>query len=111
METKPQTAIEIIKSLESRFLKEKSPDFEIIYHFQLEGDRGGDFTVTVNNIACNVSTGLSGEPKCIIKAKASDYEDLELGRSNPQMALMMGKVKVSNIGSMLKFIDMFEKLY
>ena len=111
METKPQTAIDIIKSLETRFITSKAPEIEIVYHFELEGENGGNFTVIVTETTCKISEGLNGTPKCVIKAKASDYEDLELGRSNPQMALMMGKIKVSNIGSMLKFIEMFEKLH
>ena len=111
MEQKPQTAIEILKSLESRFIVEKAPNIEIIYHFELEGNSGGNFTVTIKDNKCIVTEGLQGTAKCIVKAKATDYEDLELGRSNAQMAFMMGKIKVTNIGSMLKFIDMFKKLY
>ncbi len=37
---------------------------------------------------------MKGEAKCIVRAKASDYEDVELGRTNPQMAVMMGKIKI-----------------
>ena len=107
---KPEKASEIIKSLSDRFKSEKSPDFELIYHFEISGDNGGDFTVKIDSGNIDVSEGLHGNAKCVIKAKDKDYEDLELGRSNPQMAVMMGKVKVSNIGSMLKFIEMFEKL-
>ena len=110
MDSKPKTAADIIKSLESRFIIEKSPDIEIIYHFELEGDTGGKFTVTIKDNKCTVENGLNGIAKCVIKAKATDYEDLELGKSNPQMTFMMGKIKVTNIGSMLKFIDMFKKL-
>ncbi|PCJ89793.1 MAG: hydrogenase expression protein HypA [Flavobacteriales bacterium] len=111
MENKPETAVDIIKSLPERLITEKCPDFEVIYHFNIEGERGGEFTVTVNSGNCTVSEGLNGEPKCIIKATDSDYEDVELGRSNAQMAVMMGKIKVSNIGSMMKFMEMFNRLF
>ena len=36
-----------------------------------------------------------------------NYADAEWGRINVQMAVMFGKIKVSNIGSMMKFVEMF----
>ena len=108
--SKPETASEIIRSLDTRFKSDKSPDFEVIYHFDIEGDSGGQFTVTVNSGAISVQDGLKGEPKCVFKAKDSDYEDVEFGRTNAQMAVMMGKIRVSNIGSMMKFMEMFDKV-
>ena len=39
-----------------------------------------------------------------------DYEDLELGRGNPQMMFMMGKIKVTNLGEVMKFITYFNRI-
>lgn len=107
---KPEKAHEIIRSLEWRLISEKAKGVNIIYHFDIEGDSGGKFTVTIKDEKCLVEENLKGEPKCIVKAKANNYEDVELGRTNAQMAVMMGKIKVSNIGSMIKFMDMFQRL-
>ena len=107
---KPVKANEIIRSLEWRLITEKARGLNIIYHFDIEGTSGGKFTVTIKDEICTVEENLKGDPKCIVKAKAQNFEDVELGRTNAQMAVMMGKIKVSNIGSMLKFMDMFEKL-
>jgi len=82
---------------------------DIVYHFKISGDGGGDFTVRVNNGICTVDDGLRDDPKCVIEAKASDYEDVEYGRTNAQMAVLFGKIKVSNVSSLLKFVEMFEK--
>jgi putative sterol carrier protein len=81
-----------------------------VFQFQLEGETGGDFTASVANGKCTVEEGLHGEPDCVISAAASDFEDAELGRVNRQMAVMMGKIKISNLGAMLKFIGMFSDL-
>ncbi len=107
---KPAKAHEIIRSLEWRLITEKAKGVNIIYHFDIDGDSGGKFTVTIKDERCSVEENLKGDPKCIVKAKAQNFEDVELGRTNAQMAVMMGKIKVSNIGSMLKFMDMFERL-
>jgi putative sterol carrier protein len=82
---------------------------DIIYHFKISGEHGGNFTVRVKDGVCTSDDGLLDEPKCVIEAKDVDYEDVEYGRMNAQMAVLMGRIKVSNIGSMLKFVEMFNK--
>jgi alkylation response protein AidB-like acyl-CoA dehydrogenase/putative sterol carrier protein len=107
---KPEKAHEIIRSLAWRLISEKAKGISIVYHFDIEGESGGKFTVTIKDEKCMVEENLKGDPKCIVKAKANNFEDVELGRTNAQMAVMMGKIKVSNIGSMMKFMEMFKKL-
>jgi len=102
-------AAELIRSLPSRMKSGAGQSVDIIYHFKISGENGGDFTVTVKDGVCAVEDGFSGEPKCVIETKDSDYEDVEYGRANAQMAVLLGKIKVSNIGSMLKFVEMFDK--
>lgn len=104
------TAREIVLSLPERFKKDKAGDFRAIVHLILEGDGGGEFTVTINQGDCQVIDELTGTPDCVIRTKASTYADTELGRANPTMAVMMGKIKVSNIGVATQFIPLFERL-
>lgn len=101
------TAKEIVLALPSRF---KGGDDNGLFHFKLEGEGGGEFTVTVANGTCTSVEGLDGEADCIISAAASDFEDAELGRVNKQMAVMMGKIRISNLGAMMKFLTMFNEL-
>ncbi|MCO5247984.1 MAG: SCP2 sterol-binding domain-containing protein [Chitinophagales bacterium] len=103
------TAKEIIFGLPERF-KDGNESETGTFHFEIEGDGGGEFTVSVENGNCNVQEGLQGEADCVIRSTASDFEDAELGRVNKQMAVMMGKIKISNLGAMLKFISMFEEI-
>ena len=102
-------AAELIRSLPSRMKSGAGQGVDIVYHFKISGDGGGDFTVRVNNGICTVEDGLHDDPKCVIEAKASDYADVEYGRTNAQMAVLFGKIKVSNVSSLLKFVEMFEK--
>jgi putative sterol carrier protein len=76
----------------------------------LDGPTGGNFTVTMQGKTVTVEDGLVGTPTCEIRAKATDYEDLELGRGNPQMMFMMGKIKVTNLGEVMKFITYFHRI-
>ena len=105
----PQTAKEILYSLPGRLKVDKLADGEeATFHFKMEGE--GDFTITIKDKQATVEEGLHGTPTCEVKAKGSDYADIELGRTNPQMAFMMGKIKISNLGEMMKFMGLFRKL-
>ena len=104
------TAKEIVLGLPSRLKSEESAGQSGTFHFKLEGDNGGEFTVTVADGVCTVAEGSNGEADCLISALASDFEDAEEGRVNKQMAVMMGKIKISNLGAMLKFLGMFNEI-
>lgn len=106
----PTTARDIVLSLPARFKAEKAGDFRAIIHLCLEGEGGGNFTVTIAQGTCQVIEELTGTPDCVIRTKASVYEDTELGRSNPTMAVMMGKIKVSDIGVATQFIPLFDRV-
>ena len=49
--------------------------------------------------------------KCIVTATDSNYEAVELGKTDPQMAVMMGKINLSNINEMMTFSSLFKRLY
>jgi putative sterol carrier protein len=110
----PQTAKEIVFSSPMRFRKEKAEQegYSAIVHLQLTGkDEGeGDFTVAIQKGEVTVSEGLIGVPSCVATMKASLYVDMEWDRTNPQMAFMLGKIKVSNPMEMIKFIGMFRNM-
>ncbi len=103
------TAAELIQSLPQRMKKGVAQGEELFFHFDISGSEGGQFTVSVKDGVCTVQSGLSGEPECIVQAKDKVYEDVEMGITNPQTAVLFGKVKISNIPSMMKFVQMFER--
>jgi alkylation response protein AidB-like acyl-CoA dehydrogenase/putative sterol carrier protein len=111
MDATPQTARDIVYSLPQRLKLDKVEDGAVHnFHLLLDGPTGGNFTVKLENKQVTVQDGLIDTPTCEIRAKASDYEDLELGRGNPQMMFMMGKIKVSNLGEVLKFVTYFARI-
>lgn len=102
-----ETAKDLIHALPQKLRKDKAAGLSGVFHFELEGDTGGQFTVSLANGECTVQDGLQGTATCVIKAKAKDYEDVLTGRANAQMAVMMGKIKISNLGEMMKFMGAF----
>jgi putative sterol carrier protein len=104
------TAKELVKGLPSRFKPDMASGFSGNIQLVLEGEGGGEFSVQIKDGACKVEEGLIGIPDCVVRAKASVYVDTETGKLNPTMAVMMGKIKVSNIGVLTQFIQFFERL-
>ncbi len=105
------TAKEIILSLPKRYRPEKAATgYTTSIHFNLVGNTGGQFTVNINNGNCEVQEGHHGEATCTVQANANDYEDVELGRSDAQTAVMMGKIQLSNISEMMTFSRLFKKV-
>lgn len=100
---------DIVTSIPRRFRPEKAANQRLTFHFDISGEGGGTYTVTIAEGRCTLNEGLLGTPDCVIKSKADTYTQIELGKTNPQMALMMGKVKVSHLGNMLEFAKLFRK--
>jgi putative sterol carrier protein len=106
----PQTAADIVRSLCDRFRPEKAGDYSTVFHFDLSGEGGGQFTFTIENGSCRVEPGLQGQAKCVVQTAASTYCDIEFGRTNAEMAFMTGKIKISNVGEMLRFVKLFDRI-
>lgn len=101
------TAKQIIKSIPERFKAEKAKSYNTIVNFEIKGDDGGKFHVVINQGECKIFENLSAKPNCSLKTNTKNYILLETGKLNPQMALLTGKLKVSNINEMLKFTKCF----
>ena len=102
-------ARELILSLPDRFKPQVAENEEAVVHLKISGENGGEFTVDINDGTCKVQEGLEGNPDCVVQTSDKTYEKLEYGKQNPQMALLMGKIKVSNIPMLIKFVQMFRR--
>lgn len=106
-----KTAYELIHSLPSRLKTEKAKagGHAARVHFLFSGDGACELTVVMADGICTVTDGREGTPDCVVRAKAKDYADLELGRIDAKMAFLFGKVKVSRPGMMMTFINLFQR--
>lgn len=106
----PQTAKEIILSIPLRIKKDKASEYSTVFQFDISGDNGGQYTLTVNNGNAIIEEGFQGTPECVITTDAKVYEDIELGRMDPTMAFMGGQIRVTNIGAMMQFAKYFDRI-
>lgn len=101
------TSRDFIYKLPSKISPEAIEGHETTFHFDLQGDNGGQYTVKVADSQVNVSDGLSGDPTCVIRAQEENFIKLIQGDLNPMMAVLTGKVKISNQGEMLRYAKIF----
>ena len=101
------TSREFLYALPTKVSPSVIEGLDTVFHFDLEGDHGGQYTITIANNQIAVSDGLNGEPKCVVRATAENFINLATGELNPMMAVLTGKVKISNQGEMLRYAKIF----
>ena len=105
-----ESARDIILSLPVRFKSDRANGDSHIFNFDISGDGGGQFTVTVADKECRVDEGLAEEAECTVSCEAGIYADVELGKMAPEMAVMSGQLKISNLGAMMHFTKLFRRV-
>jgi putative sterol carrier protein len=106
----PKTASEILQTLPERFLPENAGDWETVFHFDISGPEGGQFTVNITKGKCSVESGFRGEAKCTVSVADKTYHDIELGRMKSEWAFMTGNIRMSDMAEMMRFTKMFRRL-
>ncbi|MCP4443568.1 MAG: SCP2 sterol-binding domain-containing protein [Aureispira sp.] len=76
---------------------------DTVFHFKVSGDGGGEFTAKAENGEFSVVEGLEGEAKCVITTSDKILSEILEKKRNPQMAVFTGKLKISNLGEMMKY--------
>ncbi len=101
------TAKEFLEGLPGKVNTETLIGMETLFHFDLEGEGGAQMTLQVKDGSLTAVEGFEGEPRCTVKAKASDFIDVATGKLNPMMAVLTGKLKMTNQGEMIKYAKIF----
>ena len=101
------TAAEFIQSLPQKAKPEVLEGLTTLFHFELAGEGGGEFSVHVNDGKMTVENGLVGTPTCTVKSKAETLVKVVKGEENAMSAVMFGKIKISNVGEMMKYAKIF----
>jgi len=66
-----------------------------IFQFDITGDEGGSWVVDLKNPPGSVTSGTTEEADCVITVGHQDFAGIMSGDVDPQMAFMMGRVKVA----------------
>ena len=101
------TAKEFLMGLPEKVQPEALEGMETTFHFDIEGEGGGQVTVKVKDGSCVAEEGLDGEASCVVSAKEDNLMNVLKGKLNPLMAVLTGKLKISNQKEMFKYAKIF----
>ena len=96
---------EFLFSLPAKVPPDAVEGLSTVFHFDIAD--AGLFTIKLDDGKMEVSEGLSGEAACKVTTSAETFSKLLSRDVNPMMAMMTGKLKISNPGEMLKYAKMF----
>jgi len=103
------TAATLFGEMPNAFNAEKAGDMDATVQFDLSGEDGGQWNVTVAEGVCSVEEGTIDEPTATIRMEASDYVDMIAGRLDPMTAFIQQKVKVEgDLNTVMKFQTLFD---
>jgi len=74
--------------------KEAAKDAQVVYQFNLSGDGGGQFVVSIQNGTCTVDEGITESPDVTVAASAADYMNIVTGAYPFGLAFINGRLKV-----------------
>ena len=95
MTTSIASCQEYFDTLSDRFVQEAAKGVTAVFQFDLTGDGGGKWHVTVADGAIEVGTGQHASPTATVEAGASNYVKIANGEINGLRAVMTRKMKIN----------------
>lgn len=103
MAKRMQSAKEVFEAMEGRALPEEADNLRVIIQFDLSGEDGGEWYVTIANRKATVKEGITSFANVTFSSSVGDYLAIVNGELNPVNAFMQGKVRVKgDMGLVMK---------
>lgn len=102
------TAAELFERMPEHFHAENAGDLNATVLFDLSGEDGGKWHVSVADGVCTTGEGPVDEPTATVRMDATDYVDMIAGRLNAMEAFMQQKIRVEgDLSTVMKFQTLF----
>ncbi len=99
------TARDLIETMPSAFRPERARRVNAVIQFELSGEGGGDWYVTIKDGTCTVTEGVSDAAQGTIMMTASDYVALADGKLGGMKAFLTGRIKTTGDFTLLKKME------
>jgi len=103
------TIEKLMELMPKAFLPEKAEGVEAVVQYNLSGDQGGDWIISIGDGKCTTEKGVAEAPKLTLIADAGDYIDIITGKLNAMSAFAGGKLKLKgDLNLAMKLMDFFK---
>jgi putative sterol carrier protein len=89
------TPKELIERIPQVVKPESLEGIEGVLQFNLSGDQGGNWYLTVKDKKMELTDGIAENPRITLSASAKDFKNIVTGKTNAMQAFMLGKIKIS----------------
>lgn len=97
------TCKQIFEAMPSRFVPENAVGWNAVIQFNISGEGGGNWYLTVKDGTATVTEGTAEAPTATVETDAETWVGMTLGTVNPQTAFFTGKIKIQgNMNDVLK---------
>ncbi|MDQ1336163.1 MAG: Short-chain dehydrogenase, partial [Thermodesulfobacteriota bacterium] len=107
-EPKGLTVAGIFEGIPKAFQVDKAAGVDVVFQFDISGDKGGVWHVIIKSGTCEVAEGAHGSPTTTIKMADDDFVNLITGKLNAMSAFTGGKLRIE--GDLMKS-QLIEKLF
>jgi alkylation response protein AidB-like acyl-CoA dehydrogenase/putative sterol carrier protein len=104
-----RTTVEaLMTSLPERLRADRARGWSGVFHCTVRGAAAPQWTVRIDDGRCSVERGHTGRADCRIETNEETFVGLETGLINPQTAFLMGKIKVTDLTLLMRFVRAFK---
>ena len=100
-----KTARRLTEEMPETFRGERAGRANVVVQFEISGEGGGNWYVTIKDKTCTVTEGLTETADATVRVDADDYVALSTGKLGSMKAFTTGKVKASGDISLLQRMD------
>lgn len=102
------TVKETFDLMPSRFKPDKAAGVNAVIQYDITGEGGGTWHVTIKDGTCAVAAAAATNPNLTLTMSGQDWLDMLAGKVSGQMAFMSGKLKLKgDMGLAMKIGGMF----
>ncbi|HLC42110.1 MAG TPA: SCP2 sterol-binding domain-containing protein [Methylomirabilota bacterium] len=102
------TVTETMELMPTRFKADRAQGVNAVIQYEISGDGGGTWHLTVKDGTCTMTQGPAQSPTLTLAMSAQDWLDMIAGKLSGQMAFMQGKLKLKgDMGLAMKIGSMF----
>jgi putative sterol carrier protein len=103
------TVEQLIRNHEKALIPSMAEGLDVVIQYNLTGEEGGDWIITIKDDKCTVAEGLAEAPVVTLTADAYDFRDVLLGKANGMQYFMQGKIKLSgDLNLAMKLTSLFK---
>jgi len=103
----PPTVDNLMTSLPARLRSDRARGWRGVFHCTVRESASPEWTVRIDDGTCEVDRGHRGRADCRIEMSEKTFLGLESGKIDPQVAFLTGKIKVSDLTLLIRFVRAF----